>query len=197
MFRLALIPGLFLMTAACGGQPGEELEQPAAVAGERDLATQAQPLDNCYFVPDYAKYWFAQDPAHGHDIGRPMANDAYTWWARPVDYPAGFLTFGPYDTNMGAGTYRASFYLRTYTLSSWPWSNNDVVTIEVVGQFGNKVYARKTLTESDFDYSSNWKFFHLDFKNPCYDVIEARVWSHDNNTVEHHVTLLQFQSWDY
>lgn len=198
MSKLALIPGFFLMMTACGGQPGEELEQPAAAAGESEsvLATKESPLDaNCYFVPDYAKYWFAQDPAHGHDQGFPL-NDGYSWWASPDRSQPGFMTFGPYDTTMGAGTYRASFYLRGDATSSWPFYK-DVATIEVVGQFGNKVYARRTLNEGDFGYAFEWKFFHLDFKNPCHDVIEGRVWFHENRQVQHHVTLFQFLNWEY
>lgn len=193
--RHALAPGLALMMTACGGEPVESPAPDETSGAESSLATQTQDITQCGFSPGYWKYWFAQDPAHGHEVGYPES-DGNTWTATPSIWNnnQAFVTYGPYDTNMGAGTYSAGFYLRTLNADSV--TGDKVATIEVVGQYGAKVYARREIKKGDFSCKDCWNFFYLTFKNPCYDAIETRVWYHDLVPMQHHVTLMEFKSYE-
>ncbi len=82
------------------------------------------------------------------------------------------MVFGPYDTTYGQGHHTAQFKLMVDNNSG-----SDVVgSLDVVTGYGGNVLATRQVRRSDFTSANQWQTFTLQFDNPCFGLVEARVW---------------------
>jgi hypothetical protein len=119
------------------------------------------------------KSWGAQAAGIGHNIGRADGSD---WSANVYQDGPGFLSYGPYDRSFGQGPHTAWFHL---LIDNNTAVNDLVATIDVVTEYGGRVLARRNIYRHEFSAAYQKQWFQLNFDNPCFGQVEARVYWHD------------------
>lgn len=112
-----------------------------------------------------------------HQIGRA---DGEGWSANVLDDDEGFLSYGPYTTSLPPGVYSADFRLLVDNNS---FDDTDVVTIDVVSDFGETVLAQRTITRNEFNEAGVYQNFRLDFVNTTGEALEFRTYWHGTSYV--------------
>lgn len=119
------------------------------------------------------KYFASQTPGIGHQVGRLADTD---WVANVYQDGQGYMVYGPYDRSFGQGFHRATFKLMIDNNTA---VNDPEVTLDVVTEGGGRVLARRVVYRHEFTAANQWQTFTLDFNDPCFGAIEARVYYHD------------------
>ena len=123
------------------------------------------------------KTWLATSGSLYHLTG---VAEGTNWAAYAGVHPSQTFTYGPYDSSFGQGHHTAQFTLQVDNNSG-----NDVVgTLDVVTNYGNTVLAQKQIRRSDFAAANQWQTFTLQFDNPCFGLVEARMWWNGNTTTK-------------
>ncbi len=113
--------------------------------------------------------WLGTDGALGHLTGNAEGTN---WAVYAGSDSATAMVFGPYDTTYGQGHHTAQFKLMVDNNSG-----SDVVgSLDVVTGYGGNVLATRQVRRSDFTSANQWQTFILQFDNPCFGLVEARVW---------------------
>jgi RHS repeat-associated protein len=118
------------------------------------------------------KSWAATSPSLGHVIGHQDGSD---WVANVSTDSANFMVYGPYDNTFGQGHHTAKFLLQVDNTSG----SDVVATIDVVTGYGSNYLAQRQIRRNEFTAANQWQWFTLEFDNPCFGVLEARVLWHD------------------
>jgi RHS repeat-associated protein len=118
------------------------------------------------------KTWAATSPSLGHVVGHQEGSD---WVANVSTDSANFMVYGPYDNTFGQGHHTARFLLQVDNTSG----SDVVATIDVVTGYGSNYLAQRQIRRNEFTAANQWQWFTLEFDNPCFGVLEARVLWHD------------------
>lgn len=111
-----------------------------------------------------------------NDVG---ASDGQIRQARAIDHAEGWIQFGPYTTDQVAGSYRATFHLKTNDKSNV----NNVARISVFNAGGSGVEQALDIKGTDFAANNTWQDFTLDFDRVNEGSMEFRVYFYDTNDV--------------
>lgn len=129
------------------------------------------------------KTWGATNGSIGHQTGGAQGSD---WVSTAGVNSAGFMSYGPYDGSFGQGHHTAGFLIQVDNISG----SDVVATLDVVTGYGANVIAQKQIRRSDFTAANQWQWFTLEFDNPCFGLVEARINWHGNTTLrENQVTV--------
>ncbi len=82
------------------------------------------------------------------------------------------MVFGPYDSTFGQGQHTAQFWLMVDNNSG----TDVVATIDVVSNYGSNNLAQRLIRRNEFVAANQWQVFTLEFNNPCFGLVESRVW---------------------
>jgi RHS repeat-associated protein len=98
-------------------------------------------------------------PASGlsHLIGR---SDSGGWSANTSQDAAGYLSYGPYTTSFGAGSYQATWNLLIDNNSA---NDASVVVLDVHDSTSNTVLATRTVTRKEWEAANTFQSFTLAF----------------------------------
>lgn len=128
--------------------------------------------------------WYSSVGNFYHQIGRV---DGYDWSANVAQDSSGFLSYGPYDSGYGSG-HHVVYHLMWIDNNT---ANNDIVaTIDVVGRSGQMLLARKDVRRMDFTAAQTWQWIVIEFDDPCWESIEARIYWHDRAYIKHGQTYI-------
>lgn len=123
--------------------------------------------------------WIAAQGGLYHQIGRA---DGYDWSAQTNLHSSGYLSYGPYDPQWGAGSHYAQYLLWIDNNSA---SNDIVATLDVVTAGGGRVLARRDLRRTEFSAAQQWQWFTVWFSYPSFEQLETRVYWHDTSYLKH------------
>ncbi|MBI5508008.1 MAG: hypothetical protein HY903_04575 [Deltaproteobacteria bacterium] len=114
-----------------------------------------------------------------HGMGRA---DADGWSAATALDAAGYLSYGPYATDWGAGTVGASFYLLLDNNSA---DNSNVVTLDVFDATAGVVLATRTVARRQWAQAFSYQAFavNADLAGRAGHRLEARVYWRDMSYV--------------
>ena len=85
------------------------------------------------------------------------------------------MTYGPYDSTFGRGLHTAQFKLQVDNTSG----SDVVATLDVVTAYGANFLARREIRRNEFAAPNQWQTFTVEFNNPCFGLVEGRVYWHD------------------
>ena len=112
-----------------------------------------------------------------HQTGEALGNN---WVATPGEHEEGFLSFGPYATDIAEGPNTVAFILSTdNTVGS-----EVVVSIDVHDATAGKVLATQTITRSDFSAPGDDTTFSLNYTQVEGNEIEFRTYWHGTAHVQ-------------
>ena len=80
-----------------------------------------------------------------------------------------------YDNTFGQGQHTAQFWLMVDNNSG----TDVVATIDVVTNYGSNNLAQRLIRRNEFVAANQWQVFTLEFNNPCFGLVESRVWWSD------------------
>ena len=127
---------------------------------------------NCGVGYQGTKSWAATNPALGHIVGHQEGSD---WVTTVSGDAAGHLSYGPYDNTFGQGHHNAKFLLQVDNTSG----SDVVASVDVVTALGTTILAQRQIRRNEFSAANQWQWFTLEFDNPCFGLVEARVYWHD------------------
>jgi RHS repeat-associated protein len=127
---------------------------------------------NCGVGYQGAKSWSATNGALGHIVGHQEGSD---WVGSVNSDSAGYFSFGPYDNGFGQGHHSAGFRLQVDNTSG----SDVVATLDVVTAYGGTIVSQRQLRRNEFTAANQWQWFTLEFDNPCFGLVEARIYWHD------------------
>ena len=127
---------------------------------------------NCGAGYQGTKSWGATNGSLGHNTGHAEGSD---WVTTVSGDAAGHMSFGPYDSTFGQGHHSARFLLQVDNISG----SDVVATLDVVTAFGTTVVAQRQIRRNEFTAANQWQWFTLEFDNPCFGLVEGRVFWHD------------------
>ena len=127
---------------------------------------------NCGVGYQGTKSWGATNPALGHIVGHQEGSD---WVTTVSGDSAGHLSYGPYDNSFGQGHHSAKFLLQVDNTSG----SDVVATLDVVTASGTTILVQRQIRRNEFSAANQWQWFTLEFDNPCFGMVEARVYWHD------------------
>ncbi len=128
---------------------------------------------NCGVGYQGTKSWGATNGALGHIVGHQEGSD---WVGSVSSDSAGYFSFGPYDNSFGQGHHSASFLLQVDNTSG----TDVVATLDVVTSYGGTVLVQRQLRRNEFTAANQSQWFPLEFDNPCFGLVEARIFWHDS-----------------
>ncbi|HEY0763681.1 MAG TPA: RHS repeat-associated core domain-containing protein [Pyrinomonadaceae bacterium] len=137
--------------------------------GELLIAASGQ---NCGAGYQGTKSWGATNPSLGHNTGHQEGSD---WVATVSGDSAQHMAFGPYDNTFGQGHHSAKFMLQIDNTSG----SDVVATVDVVTTYGTTILAQRQIRRNEFTTANQWQWFTLEFDNPCFGLVEARLYWHD------------------
>jgi len=144
-----------------------------------ELLITASSGQGCGVGYNGTKTWSATDGALGHVVGHAEGSD---WAVYAGSDSANFMSYGPYDNTFGQGHHTAQF-----TLMVDNTSGTDVVAnIDVVTGFGGNVLAQRQIHRNEFAAANQWQVFTLEFDNPCFGLLEARVYWYGTVNMKFH-----------
>ncbi|MGI8918298.1 MAG: RHS repeat domain-containing protein [Pyrinomonadaceae bacterium] len=82
------------------------------------------------------------------------------------------MVYGPYDNSFGQGHHTAQFWLMVDNNSG----TDVVATIDVVTGYGSNNLGQRQIRRNEFTGVNQWQVFTLEFDNPCFGLVESRVW---------------------
>lgn len=163
------LDGELLAEYAANGATGSPQKEYGYRNGEL-LISAARP--NCGVGYQGTKSWGATNPALGHLVGHQVGSD---WVTTVSGDSAGHMSYGPYDSTFGQGHHSAKFLLQVDNTSG----SDVVATVDVVTGLGNTILAQRQIRRNEFSAANQWQWFTLEFDNPCFGLVEARVYWHD------------------
>jgi hypothetical protein len=110
-----------------------------------------------------------------HRIGR---RDAEGWSASPALDAAGFLTFGPYVTDLAPGARTATWRLLLDNPAGGG-SRDSVATLECYDAQSGRVLSQRAILRRDFARAKAYQEFTLPFNAQAGQRMEFRLWWHD------------------
>ncbi len=116
-----------------------------------------------------SKTWTATNPSLGHATGQQEGSN---WAVYLGSHSPNAMVFGPYDTSFGQGHHSAQFWLMVDNNSG----TDVVATLDVVTGYGGNVLAQRQIRRNEFTGANQWQVFTLEFDNPCFGLLESRVW---------------------
>ena len=124
-----------------------------------------------YTLSEQTWVWQAEGPYMSHATGRPETDG---WLCQTgIDAPNLFMLYGPYDTSLTAGQYKAEFSMKVDNNTA---NNDSVVDIDVRDATTGTVLAYQAITRLEFPVASNYTSFFLPFTMPVdHHAIELRV----------------------
>jgi hypothetical protein len=114
-----------------------------------------------------------------HQIGYA---DGDGWACNTADQEAGHMCYGPYATEISAGSHTATFRLMI-DVTGPPASNDKVVTLDVFDANTGAYLAVKALNRYDFNAPFTTQDFPLEFVNEAGSNLEFRVFWHATSYV--------------
>jgi RHS repeat-associated protein len=116
-----------------------------------------------------AKTWVGTSGNLGHLTGHAEGSN---WAVYAGSDSATAMVYGPYDNTFGQGHHTAQF-----TLIVDNNSGSDVVaTLDVVTGYGGNMLTQRQIHRNEFSGTNQWQTFTLEFDNPCFGLVEGRVW---------------------
>ena len=115
------------------------------------------------------KTWTATSPSLGHATGQQEGSN---WAVYVASHSPNAMVFGPYDSTFGQGQHTAQFWLMVDNNSG----TDVVATIDVVTNYGSNNLAQRLIRRNEFVAANQWQVFTLEFNNPCFGLVESRVW---------------------
>ena len=116
-----------------------------------------------------SKTWAATSPSLGHATGQQEGSN---WAVYVGSHSPHAMVFGPYDSSFGQGHHTAQFWLMVDNNSG----TDVVATIDVVTGYGSNDLAQRQIRRNEFTAVNQWQVFTLEFNNPCFGLMESRVW---------------------
>ena len=116
-----------------------------------------------------SKTWAATSPSLGHATGQQEGSN---WAVYVGSHSPHAMVFGPYDSSFGQGHHTAQFWLMVDNNSG----TDVVATIDVVTGYGSNILAQRQIRRNEFTTVNQWQVFTLEFNNPCFGLVESRVW---------------------
>jgi RHS repeat-associated protein len=142
-------------------------------------ATSASSSQGCGVGYGGTKTWSATSGSLGHVVGHAEGSD---WAVYTGSDSANFMSYGPYDTSFGQGHHTAQF-----TLMVDNTSGTDVVAnLDVVTGYGGNVLAQRQIHRNEFAAANQWQVFTLEFDNPCFGLLEARLYWYGSVNMKFH-----------
>ncbi len=123
------------------------------------------------------KTWSATSGSLGHNTGQQEGTD---WAAYVSSHGAQHMAYGPYDSTFGKGRHQAQFLLQVDNTSG----TDVVATLDVVVGFGTVVLAQRQIKRNEFTAANTWQWFTVDFDNPCFGTVEARIFWNDTTNMK-------------
>ena len=154
---------------AAGASPSSPQKEYGYRNGQLLIAASGQ---SCGVGYQGTKTWTATSSSLGHVIGHQDGSD---WVANVSTDSANFMVYGPYDSTFGQGHHTARFLLQVDNTSG----SDVVATIDVVTGYGSNYLAQRQIRRNEFTAANQWQWFTLEFDNPCFGVLEARVFWRD------------------
>jgi hypothetical protein len=115
------------------------------------------------------KTWNAASGSLGHQVGHLEGTD---WVATAGVDAAAYIVYGPYDNTFGQGHHFAQFKLLIDNNSG----TDTVATLDVITNYGSTVLAQRQVHRNEFSAPNQWQTFTLQFDNPCFGLVEARIY---------------------
>ncbi len=115
------------------------------------------------------KTWTATSPSLGHATGQQEGSN---WAVYVGSHSPNAMVFGPYDNTFGQGHHSAQFWLMVDNTSG----TDVVATVDVVTGYGSNILAQRQIRRNEFTGANQWQVFTLEFNNPCFGLVESRVW---------------------
>lgn len=110
----------------------------------------------------------------------------YSWAVYASSDSPTAMVYGPYDTTFGQGHHNAQFWLMVDNNSG----SDAVATLDVVTGFGGNMLAQRQIHRNEFAAANQWQVFTLEFDNPCFELLQGRVWwSGNTNTKFSQLTI--------
>lgn len=133
---------------------------------------------------DLVAGWFASSPSHGHLTGRASGTAAWvTSGTRGEPSTEKFLTFGPYTTALGAGSYTARF---TLMIDNNTFDDAAIADLDIDDASRNfVVLARRSLSRRQFPAAQSNVTFDLPFTTEGGGRLEFRVFFHYGAQLTH------------
>ncbi|HEX8845109.1 MAG TPA: RHS repeat-associated core domain-containing protein [Pyrinomonadaceae bacterium] len=161
--------GELLAEYAANTSPSQPQKEYGYRNGELLISASGQ---SCGVGYQGTKSWGATSPALGHIVGHQEGGD---WVANVSTDSAGHMSFGPYDNTFGQGHHTAKFLLQVDNTNG----SDVVATLDVVTGFGGTILAQRQIHRNEFSAANQWQWFTLEFDNPCFGLVEARIYWHD------------------
>ena len=114
------------------------------------------------------KTWGAINSPIYHQTGHQEGSD---WVGTAGTDSAGVMSYGPYDNTFGQGHHTAKFLLQVNSIAG----SDVVATLDVVTNLGGTVLAQRQVKRNEFTAANQWQWFTLEFDNPCFGQVEARI----------------------
>jgi RHS repeat-associated protein len=166
--------GELLAEYAANASPSQPKREFGYRSGQLLVAASGQ---NCGVGYQGTKTWGATNPSLGHNTGQQQGSD---WVATAGTHAAGYMSYGPYDNSFGQGHHTAQFLLQVNNVSG----SDIVATLDVVTAYGGIVLAQRQIRRNEFTAANQWQWFTLEFDNPCFGLVEARIYWHGGTTLK-------------
>jgi RHS repeat-associated protein len=174
------IGGEMLAEYAAGASPTQP-QREYGYRGAQMLVSAAG--TNCGVGYQGTKTWGATNASIGHLTGGAQGSD---WVATAGVNSPHYMSYGPYDSSFGQGHHTAKFMLQVNNNSG----SDVVATLDVVTASGATILAQRQIRRSDFTAANQWQWFALEFDNPCFGSVEARIyWSGNTTLRENQLTI--------
>ncbi|MEK6287874.1 MAG: hypothetical protein AABO57_19315 [Acidobacteriota bacterium] len=144
-------------------------------AGGRLVATEESGCGDGYYG---LKFWNGSSPSLGHLTGHV---DGSAWSGNVGVDPAGWLSYGPYDTTFGQGHHRAWFLLSIDNVTA---DSNIVASLDAVTGFGTILLGHRDVRRTDFVWPNQSQWFSVEFDDPCFGYLEARIYWQGNSNIK-------------
>jgi RHS repeat-associated protein len=142
-------------------------------------ATSASSSQGCGVGYGGTKTWSATSGSLGHVVGHAEGSD---WAVYTGSDSSNYMSYGPYDTSFGQGHHTAQF-----TLMVDNTSGTDVVAnLDVVTGYGGNVLVQRQIHRNEFAAANQWQVFTLEFDNPCFGLLEARIYWYGSVNMKFH-----------
>jgi len=164
------LEGELLAEYAANASPSQPQKEYGYRGGQLLISASGQ---NCGVGYQGTKTWAATSPSLGHLTGHAEGSE---WVVTAGADPAQAMSYGPYDSSFGQGHHTARFLLKVDNNNG-----SDVVAIlDAVTGFGQNILVQRQIRRNEFTAPNQWQWFTLEFDNPCFGLLEARIWWQGN-----------------
>ncbi|QRN93595.1 hypothetical protein JRI60_31020 [Archangium violaceum] len=185
--------------------PSEIIMLPSTLPGGEQSRSASVPM--CLLGQIEPQFYYPLDGRIGHSVGYWEAGNCHDWgcedtWAVNISSEvAGHMWYGPYDRSYGVGRHTAVFAM---DIDNAATGSDVVATIDVAGGVGGRVYSRTNIRRDQMKDcqmgSGKLCYFGLALYDPCFDLIETRVYYNDTAALRVYWTSVQYdktQPWPY